>query len=214
MRFAGAGIQLPKTFDLKGILSLVLQILGLTWQNIRRIAVEMVGEQIVKTLEALPSRSSCSRPRGRPALWRWIKEKLVQPPADARRRDPELADHQRDQGRHQVDHRPDEPGLGVPEGVHGHLRDREVLRCERARQIADLISAITDSIGAIARGSVGAAAKKVEAALAKSIPVAIGFLASLLGLGDITATIKRFIDRIREPVEAAIRWLSARQSLW
>ncbi|NTU64346.1 MAG: DUF4157 domain-containing protein, partial [Chloroflexi bacterium] len=32
---SGAGLTLPATWDLRGILSLVLQILGLTWQNIR-----------------------------------------------------------------------------------------------------------------------------------------------------------------------------------
>ena len=59
---------------------------------------------------------------------------------------------------------------------------------ERGTQIIALVNAIIDSIAAIAKGSIGVAATLVENALAKAIPVAIGFLASLLGLGDISGT--------------------------
>ena len=48
---AGAGIQLPKKFDLKGILSVVLQVLGLTWQNMRGKLVKVLGEPVVAGLE-------------------------------------------------------------------------------------------------------------------------------------------------------------------
>jgi hypothetical protein len=78
---------------------------------------------------------------------------------------------------------------------------------ERAAQLADFVKAVVESIGAIARGSLGGAAQRVEDALARAIPVAIGFLASLLGLDDLSGTIERFIQRIRDPIEQAIRWL-------
>src|SRR5882672_2688176 len=47
----------------------------------------------------------------------------------------------------------------------------------------------------------------VENALAKAIPVAIGFLASLLGLGDISGTIKKTIEKAQAPVNTAIDWV-------
>ena len=47
----------------------------------------------------------------------------------------------------------------------------------------------------------------VENALAKAIPVAIGFLASLLGLGDISGTIKKTIEKAQAPVNKAIDWV-------
>ena len=50
----------------------------------------------------------------------------------------------------------------------------------RGRQILTLVNAVLDSIGAIAKGTISVAADYVENALAKAIPVAIGFLASLL----------------------------------
>jgi hypothetical protein len=43
--------------------------------------------------------------------------------------------------------------------------------------------------------------------LAKSIPVVISFLASLLGLGGISEKIKAVIEKIREPINAAIDWV-------
>ena len=45
------GIQLPAKFDLKGILSIVLQILGLTWANIRNKLVIKLGEKVVGLAE-------------------------------------------------------------------------------------------------------------------------------------------------------------------
>ena len=50
----------------------------------------------------------------------------------------------------------------------------------------EFVNSILDSIGAIARGQIGIVADKVEGALAKALPLAISFLASLLGLGGIT----------------------------
>jgi hypothetical protein len=47
----------------------------------------------------------------------------------------------------------------------------------------------------------------VENALAKGIPVVIGFLASLLGLGGISDKIKSVIEAIRKPIGEAIDWV-------
>jgi len=40
----------------------------------------------------------------------------------------------------------------------------------------------------------------VEGALAKAIPVAIGFLASLLGLGDPAKPVRETIEKARSPL--------------
>src|SRR5207245_1163193 len=54
---------------------------------------------------------------------------------------------------------------------------------ERGSQIMEFVNSILDGIGAIAGGAVGAAANLVEGSLAKILPLAISFLASLLGIG-------------------------------
>src|SRR5207237_1094780 len=54
---------------------------------------------------------------------------------------------------------------------------------ERGRQIIDFVNAVLDAVLAIARDGGGGVPGLVENALARSIPVLIGFLASLLGIG-------------------------------
>jgi len=77
----------------------------------------------------------------------------------------------------------------------------------RGKQILEFVGAVVDSVAEIAAGSLGKAAQKVEEALARAIPVTIGFLAGLLGLGDIAETIKAIIAKIREPVFKAVKWI-------
>ena len=68
----------------------------------------------------------------------------------------------------------------------------------------EFVNSIIDSIGAIAKGSIGVAIEKVEGALAKALPLAISFLASLLGLGGISDKIRSIIDAVRSPINKAI----------
>ena len=42
---AEGGIELPDTFDLKGIIKLLASIFGLTWANIRNRIVKQIGEK-------------------------------------------------------------------------------------------------------------------------------------------------------------------------
>jgi hypothetical protein len=75
---------------------------------------------------------------------------------------------------------------------------------QRGSQIMSLVNSIIDSVGAIASGSIGTAASFIEASLAKAIPVAISFLSSLLGLGDISGKVKEIIQNVRAMVDKAI----------
>ncbi|MDR7254315.1 phage-related protein [Nocardioides sp. BE266] len=203
---AGAGIQMPAKFDLQGILGLVLQILGLTWQNIRRIAVEMVGEPIVRGLEMFAEPVIVLVREGPAGLWEWIKEKLTDLKSMLLEEIQSwLITNVVEAGIKWI------IGLLTPAGAFIKacmaIYDIVMFFVDKAQQIADLVKAVTSSIGAIAKGSLGAAAQRVEDALARAIPVAIGFLADLLGLGDLSETISTFIKKIRKPVEEAIRWL-------
>jgi hypothetical protein len=68
----------------------------------------------------------------------------------------------------------------------------------------EFVNSILDSIGAIARGQIGIVADKVEGALAKALPLAISFLASLLGLGGISDKIREGIEMVRKPIQKAV----------
>jgi hypothetical protein len=203
---AGAGLQIPDSFDLKGIISLVLQVLGLTYANFRARAVAIVGEPIVQALESAAEVFKVIVTEGIPGLWRFIKEKL----ADLK--------------------------TMVMDGIIGFVKEKIIVAgikwiigllnpasafvkacmaiydivmffVNRGSQILALVNAIIDSITAIANGNLTSAANWVEQALARAIPVAIGFLASLLGLGDISNTIRDTIKKVQQPVNTAIDWV-------
>ncbi|HEX8689658.1 MAG TPA: DNA/RNA non-specific endonuclease, partial [Solirubrobacterales bacterium] len=75
---------------------------------------------------------------------------------------------------------------------------------ERAKQIAALLEAVVDSISNIAQGAIGAAVAFVEQAMVRGLTVAIGFLARLIGLGDVAGHVRRIIGRIQAVVDRAL----------
>ena len=74
---------------------------------------------------------------------------------------------------------------------------------ERFRRIAETI---LDVIEPAARGDAGPAAGKVEEMLARLLPLAIEFLAKLVGLGDLDNKIKGILEKVQKPVNKAIDW--------
>ena len=69
------GIQIPDDpFSLEGIFSLVAQILGLTWANIRAKAVKLLGEPVVQLLEKSFEIFQILMNKGIQGLWRLLKE--------------------------------------------------------------------------------------------------------------------------------------------
>jgi hypothetical protein len=203
---AGAGIQLPDSFDLKGIVSLVLQVLGLTYANFRARAVSIVGEPIVKALETAAEVFKVLVTEGIPGLWRFIKDKIG-----------DLKSMIMDAILAFVRDRVIVAGItwiiGLLNPASAFIKackaiyDIVMFFVNRGSQIIALVNAVTDSISSIASGAIGVAVNFVENALAKAIPVAIGFLASLLGLGDISGTIRSTIMKVQAPVNNAMDWV-------
>lgn len=202
---AAAGIQLPKTFDLKGIASLVLQVLGLTYASFRARAVELLGEKVVVALETAAEIFKKLIAEGPIGVWEWIKEKLG-----------DLKAMVVDKIKEFIVERVIVAGvtwlIGLLNPASAFVKackaiyDIIMFFVERGSQILALVNAVIDSVTAIAMGQLGGAASMVENALARAIPVVIGFLASLLGVGGISEKIKSTIDTIRKPFAAARDW--------
>jgi len=66
------------------------------------------------------------------------------------------------------------------------------------------VNAVIEAITAIASGAVGGAAKLVENALVRSLPVVIGFLASLLGISGLAKKVQGIVKKIRSRIDQAI----------
>ena len=75
---------------------------------------------------------------------------------------------------------------------------------ERGAEVMEFVNSIIDSISAIAKGSAGVVVDKIDDALGRALPLAISFLASLLGLGGISDKIRSIIDAVRSPINKAI----------
>jgi len=203
---AQAGIEIPEHFDVKGILSLVMQILQVTYSAIRKRAVELLGEGIVSKLEQVADIFKVIITEGPAGLWQYIKDMIG-----------DLKSLVFDQIMTFVRERIIMAGvtwiLSLLNPASAFIKackaiyDIVIFFIERGRQILELINAILDSIAAIATGALDKAAQLVENALAKAVPVVISFLAALLGLGGISEKVKGIIERVRKPISKAIDWV-------
>ncbi len=203
---ASAGIQMPSSFGLKEIIGLILQILGLTYANIRARAVRLLGEPLVANLEKAAEVFKVLITEGPAGLWRLLLEKLEA-----------LKERVLGQIMQMLTVEVIKAGviwlIGLLNPASAFIKackaiyDIVMFFVERGRQIIELVNAILDSMAAIAAGNLAKMAAGIEGALAKMVPVVIGFLASLLGLGNISEKVKEIIEKIQEPVNQAIDWL-------
>ena len=199
----GAGLKLPTTFDLKGIIDLVLQVLGLTKENVRKRAVRLLGDGLVSRLEKVADVFMVLASEGPAGLWRMLVEKLG-----------DVKEMILGQIQDWVITRIVIAGVKwlvsllnpASAFIKACMMIYDIVKffIERGSQILALVDAIIGALGAIVGGNIRAMAAAVEGALARILPVAISFLASLLGLGGISDKIREIIGKIQEPVNAAI----------
>ncbi len=203
---ATGGIQMPESLDLKGIFSLVTQVLGFTYETIRAQAVKRLGEEKVGHLEQSFEIFRILASEGLIGIWQFIQDRIgdlnalvIEPIKNF------VIETVIKAGIEWI------LSLLTPASafIKACKAIYEIVKffIERAQQIADLINAILDAISAIASGAIDKAIKGVENALAKSLPVVISFLASLLGLGGISQRIQAIFQKLRKPMEKAVDWI-------
>ncbi|SIS59977.1 hypothetical protein SAMN05421786_101416 [Chryseobacterium ureilyticum] len=200
----GISLTMPEdVFSLKGVFSITTQVLGLTWNGIRAIGARVIGEPVMKVLETGFEMVQVVRKEGVAGLWEHLKDQF----ADLKET---VMDAIMDIIQNQVIQAGIKwvMGLLTPVGafIKAAMAIIDVVKffIQRAAQIMELVKAFTDSIKAIASGNVGAVAKAIENALGKAVPVLIGFLASLLGIGGLADKVVGVIRKIRQRIENAI----------
>ncbi|MDJ1175254.1 eCIS core domain-containing protein [Roseofilum capinflatum] len=72
-------------------------------------------------------------------------------------------------------------------------------------QIVELIKTIFAGLSMIAKGDTAGFSKSIELVLAGLIPVALGFLATLIGLGGIANKIRKILDKITGPFRKGLK---------
>jgi hypothetical protein len=81
---------------------------------------------------------------------------------------------------------------------------------EYLRDMLAIVNRYVTTLAAVAAGNIVPGAQMLEAALAAAVPVAIGFLANQVGLGNIPEMVVEVIGKLRELVDKALTWLIAK----
>ncbi|MBT2449234.1 hypothetical protein J7F03_19475 [Streptomyces sp. ISL-43] len=205
-QLSAGGIEIPETFDAKGIVKMILSILGLTWSNIRTRVVARIGERAMKGLETGFELVQVLVTEGIGGLWKWIVGKLS-----------DLKDTVIGAIKDFVIEKIVTAGItwivSMLNPASAFVRackaiyDVVMFFVNRAAQIKSFVDSVLDSIESIASGGSGAVAGLIENSLAKAVPVVLDFLASLLGLGGISEKIKSILATIQAPVMKAVDWV-------
>ncbi len=208
---ASTGIQLPATFDAQGIFSLVLQILGLTVDNIKARARVIWGPEVVDLIERgvagfekAVELFNILRTEGLAGLWRLVKEKLVG------FKDQLIGELTQALSIEVVAAAIQNllslltPASAVVQAVI-KIVNVVLFFIQNASRFAALAETIIGAVRDILGGNITALANKVESVLASAIPIVIDFLAALIGIGGrIVGVIKSILAKITQPIQKAI----------
>jgi len=206
-----AGVQIPETFDLPGIFTMVMQVLGLAYDAIKSRTIRALGkngERIFSALETTFEIFTVLQSEGIAGLWRFIQDKIG-----------DLKVMVLDAIQNFVIETVIKQGvlwvLSLLNPASAFVKACQMIYnviiffVEQGSQIVDLVNAVIESTTSIANGAIGAAATLIEGALSKALPIVIGFMASLLNLGGISDKIREIIETVKAPIDEAIDWLIA-----
>lgn len=210
-----AGISPPADLSFRAILDFVLQILGITIENIflrleQKIGKEKVDllRQSIKVLTNAWEWISLLVNEGPGALWEQLKEKLsdlwsqvltsvigwisqtiiVQATVKLLSfLDPS----------------------GIMAVVNSCIAIYKAIESfvQYLREMLEIVHSVLEGIGSIAKGVIEQAAAFLERSLAQSLPIAIGFLANQIGLGSVGNRIQEMVEAVRERVNQGIDWV-------
>jgi hypothetical protein len=210
-----AGIEPPKEITLESILGLVLKVLGITvdllWKKLAaRIGQDKV-DRIRGAIDKLMGIWAFVRDvqeRGVGAVWDYVKTQIgnlwdmVLQKARAWIME-KIVDRVTAKLLSMLD------PTGVMAVVNGFIAFFNAVQSaiEYLREILEIIDDYVQTFAAVARGDIEPGAAKLEQGLANAIPVAIGFLANQVGLGNIGDKIADILASLRALVDKALDWL-------
>jgi len=206
-----SGLELPKKFDMKGIIYLGLQVAGLTWNVIRaRIVKELgpKGEKIMATAEKTVDIIKRVVTEGPIALWNIIVEKAGEIKT-------KVMEGIRNWTITQVIKKMSVKLLSMlnPAGAIVQaimlLYDVVMFFIENWNRIVDFVKSVFDSVGEIASGAIGKASGFIEKTLGMTIPIILSFAARFVGLSGIGKAIRKVIETIQKPFKKILNKMIA-----
>jgi hypothetical protein len=200
-----AGVEAPKDLSLKSMLTLFLQILGITWPKIRVKIVKYIGEKNMRRIELAWEFLKAFINDGWDGVWKLIKEKL----------DPQqLVDIVLNAVKcfivESIVKKAAEYIVSLlnPAGaIYQALKliyEAVTWIMDNASKIFTLIQSIVDGAANIMSGAIGGAATMIENALGAIVPIVIDLFAKLVGLGGVPDKVKEVVGGLQEMVSNAI----------
>lgn len=212
---AKAGITPPTDLSFKSILGLVMQILGITVDKLWRLLAKRIGQKKVDKIKGALDRLKGIWQfvkdvvqNGISAVWKYIKEKISN-----------LWNMVIEQVKSWVITKIIDKVVtkllsmldptGIMAVVNGFIAFFNAIKSavEYFRQMLGIVETFTGGLLEIAGGAIGKAAKFLENALVKALPVALGFMANQVGLGNVGDKLKEIIGKVQGFVESGLNWL-------
>jgi hypothetical protein len=204
---AESGVELPDSFDLKGVIKLLASIFGLTWANIRNRLVRQIGEKAMAAAEkGVQIFQVIAGPEGLAGLWRMLLEKLG-----------DIKEMILEQVKDFVVTKIITAGItwliGLLNPAAAFIKackliyDVVMFFVNNASRIMKFVNTVLDSVADIVRGNISGVINKINDVLGQMVPILIGFLASVIGLGGIGQKIREIIQKLQKPVTQALDYV-------
>jgi len=204
--FGAVNLKMPKKFDAAGIMNLILQVLGLTYANVKKkliVAFGDGGEEIVAFLEGALDVVKAIYHGGLGAAADLILSKAEG-----------LIDTVLDSVRNWAITKLVVAGItklaAMFSPVTGLINVVTVVYkivtyiMDKAKAFKALIATVVDSVSKVANGQIDDAANAIEKTMAGTLPLMMSFLASVLGLDGVGERIKETIKTVQGKVSDAL----------
>ena len=182
-----------------GIIKLLASLFGLTWTNIRNRIVKQVGEKAMAAIEKGVEIFSVLRTQGVAGLWQMLLDKLG-----------DIKEMILEQVKDFVITKIITAGItwliGLLNPAAAFIKackmiyDIVMFFVDNGSRILKFVNTVIDSVADIVKGNVSGVVNKINDVLGQMVPIIIGFLASLIGLGGIGQKIRAIVETLQKPV--------------
>jgi hypothetical protein len=200
-----AGVAMPTDFSVRSIVTLVLEVLGITWPRVRTILARHLGPEAVELLEHAYQLVATLIERGPEGLFEMLREQL-DPGAIVDMIKEAALQYVMDTivtrvaGRIVMMLNPAGAILQAIEAIYRVIR----WVVDNAATIFTLVESVVNGAAAILAGNTDGVAGLVESSLVRLVVPVIDFLAGYLGLGGIPAAIRNLVLGLQARVEAIL----------
>lgn len=212
-----ANVPVLTDFSLQGVISWVLEVLGISmeriWEKLAehpRIGPERVARirGVINTLEGIWTFIRDVQERGMAAIWDKIQEQLSNlwnTVLDA------VKNFVMERIVSQITARLISmlDPTGIMAVINGAVAFYNAIQSfiRYLREMLEIVNSFVSGVADIARGNVATAANYLERTMGQAMPVVIGFLANQVGLSGIGRRVGEMIVSVREMVDQALTWL-------